>query len=98
MGQSNQLVDEHQFGRLTAAIMSSKAPSSNRSSAVVAGSYKVRPVGALHTLDYRIFLENEQGDRVSPFHDVPLWANEAEGILNMIVEIPRCACIGEARA
>jgi inorganic pyrophosphatase len=26
---------------------------------------------------------------VSPFHDIPLYANEQQTILNMVVEIPR---------
>ena len=26
---------------------------------------------------------------VSPFHDIPLYANETHTILNMIVEVPR---------
>lgn len=31
----------------------------------------------------------QNGGVVSPFHDVPLFADESNGILNMIVEIPR---------
>lgn len=38
--------------------------------------------------DCRERTEGSQGI-VSPFHDVPLYANEAEGVLNMFVEIPR---------
>ena len=26
---------------------------------------------------------------MSPFHDVPLWADKAAGVFNMVVEIPR---------
>lgn len=26
---------------------------------------------------------------VSPFHDIPLWADKEKGIVNMIVEIPK---------
>jgi len=51
--------------------------------------YKARPVGAAHTKEYSVFIENEKGEIVSPFHDIPLFANEAEGILNFVVEIPR---------
>ncbi|WFC98389.1 inorganic diphosphatase [Malassezia yamatoensis] len=51
---------------------------------------KPRQVGALNTLDYRVYLEsNSSGLPLSPFHDVPLYADEANGILNFIVEIPR---------
>ena len=51
--------------------------------------YKTRAVGAANTLDYRVYLEDTDGNVISPFHDVPLFANESGTILNMIVEIPR---------
>lgn len=38
--------------------------------------------------EFRAFLEKD-GKVVSPFHDVPLFANEDKTVLNMIVEIPR---------
>ena len=50
--------------------------------------FGVRKVGALNTLDFRAFIEKD-GTPVSPFHDVPLYANEQQTVLNMIVEIPR---------
>jgi len=56
----------------------SKAPS----------EYKVRHIGAKNTLDYRAFIEKD-GSPVSPFHDIPLYANEQQTVLNMVVEIPR---------
>lgn len=31
----------------------------------------------------------QNGTVISPFHDIPLFANEARTILNMVVEIPR---------
>lgn len=52
------------------------------------GGYSVRKNGAANTLDYRIFIEKD-GVPVSPFHDIPLYANEQQTVLNMIVEIPR---------
>ncbi|EEQ33378.1 inorganic pyrophosphatase [Microsporum canis CBS 113480] len=51
-------------------------------------SYTVRNVGALNTLEWRAFIEKD-GVPVSPFHDIPLYADEKKTILNMIVEIPR---------
>ncbi len=55
-----------------------------------AQDYKTRAVGAPNTLDYRVYLENTKtGLPASPFHDVPLFADESKTILNMIVEIPR---------
>ncbi|KAI8092839.1 inorganic pyrophosphatase [Halteromyces radiatus] len=50
--------------------------------------YQARQVGALNTLDFRLFYEKD-GVPVSPFHDIPLFANEEKTILNMVVEIPR---------
>ena len=52
------------------------------------GEFSVRKVGAPNTLDFRAYLEKD-GTPVSPFHDIPLYANEQQNVLNMIVEIPR---------
>ncbi|CCE61512.1 hypothetical protein TPHA_0A04390 [Tetrapisispora phaffii CBS 4417] len=50
--------------------------------------YTTRQIGAKNTLDYRVFIEQD-GKPVSPFHDIPLYADEENQILNMVVEIPR---------
>ncbi len=39
-------------------------------------------------MEHRVFIEKD-GLPVSAFHDVPLYANDQQTILNMIVEIPR---------
>lgn len=54
----------------------------------MASQYKTRKVGAPNTLEHRIYIEKD-GVPVSPFHDIPLYANEQQTVLNMIVEIPR---------
>jgi len=51
-------------------------------------NYTARKVGAPNTLEHRIYIEKD-GVPVSPFHDIPLYANEQKTLLNMIVEIPR---------
>ena len=51
-------------------------------------AYSVRKVAAPNTLEHRVYIEKD-GVPVSPFHDVPLYANQEQTILNMIVEIPR---------
>ncbi|TKA81362.1 Inorganic pyrophosphatase [Cryomyces minteri] len=51
-------------------------------------AYTARKIGAPNTLEHRIFIEKD-GVPVSPFHDIPLYANEQQTILNMIVEVPR---------
>jgi hypothetical protein len=52
------------------------------------GTYAVRKNGPPNTLEHRIYIEKD-GVPVSPFHDIPLYANEQQTVLNMIVEIPR---------
>lgn len=51
-------------------------------------SYVARKVGQPNTLEHRVYLEKD-GVPVSPFHDIPLYANDEQTVLNMIVEIPR---------
>ena len=51
-------------------------------------AYSVRKVGAANTLEHRVYIEKD-GVPVSPFHDIPLYANQEQTILNMVVEIPR---------
>jgi len=51
--------------------------------------YKNRIIGAQNTLEHRVYFEKNGGGLVSPFHDIPLFADESKQILNMIVEIPR---------
>ncbi|KAH3688572.1 hypothetical protein WICPIJ_000453 [Wickerhamomyces pijperi] len=50
--------------------------------------YTARQIGAKNTLDYKVYVE-EDGKPISPFHDIPLYADESKQILNMVVEIPR---------
>lgn len=52
--------------------------------------YAVREVGAKNSLEYRVFLENGQGQVVSPFHDIPLYPDASNRqIVNFFIEIPR---------
>lgn len=51
-------------------------------------SYTTRKIAAPNTLEHRIFIEKD-GQLVSPWHDIPLYANEQQTVLNMIVEVPR---------
>ncbi|CAG8440683.1 13591_t:CDS:2 [Ambispora gerdemannii] len=50
--------------------------------------YRTRIVGAPNTLDHRVFIERD-GQVISAFHDIPLFANDSKTILNFVVEIPR---------
>lgn len=52
------------------------------------GGYTVRKNAPANTLEHRIYIEKD-GVPISPFHDISLYANEQQTVLNMIVEIPR---------
>ena len=66
----------------------SYASSSSAAVPMAPSQYTTRKVGAPNTLEHRIFIEKD-GVPVSPFHDIPLYANAEQTILNMIVEVPR---------
>ncbi|XP_033743382.1 inorganic pyrophosphatase-like [Pecten maximus] len=52
-------------------------------------SYATVERGCPYTMDYRMFFTNTEGNVISPFHDIPLYASDDHSICNMIVEIPR---------
>lgn len=51
-------------------------------------SYTTVERGALNSTNYRIYFKNDTGP-ISPMHDIPLYADESNKVVNMIVEIPR---------
>jgi inorganic pyrophosphatase len=50
--------------------------------------YETVQRGSLYSLDYRLYFRGPNG-YISPWHDIPLYANAEKKIFNMIVEIPR---------
>ncbi|KLO20594.1 inorganic diphosphatase [Schizopora paradoxa] len=50
--------------------------------------YTPRLVGAQNTFEHRVYVQSGN-NVISPFHDIPLFADQNNGILNMIVEVPR---------
>jgi len=91
--KNSPLLRTSQVARHFSASSASPSSSSTNNSptskpANMASQYKVRKVGAPYTLEHRIYIEKD-GVPVSPFHDIPLYANEQQTILNMVVEIPR---------
>jgi inorganic pyrophosphatase len=52
-------------------------------------SYSVELRGTKYTETFSAFIKDSEGNYVSPFHDIPTWADEAAGIVNMVVEVPR---------
>ena len=73
---------------LSTAAGSSLSSSSTMSYSKQPSEFQARKVGALHTTEFRCYIERD-GTPLSPFHDIPLYANEQQTILNMVVEIPR---------
>jgi len=52
-------------------------------------AYTTKEVGKPETLEYRVFFFAKDGTPVSPFHDIPLWADKAKQIANFVLEIPK---------
>ncbi|XP_041362314.1 inorganic pyrophosphatase-like [Gigantopelta aegis] len=52
-------------------------------------SYSTVERGCRNTLEYRAFFSGPNGKMLSPFHDIPLFANAEKTEYNMVVEIPR---------
>uniref|UniRef100_A0A0K2U319 Inorganic pyrophosphatase n=1 Tax=Lepeophtheirus salmonis TaxID=72036 RepID=A0A0K2U319_LEPSM len=45
--------------------------------------------GTENTLDYRVYLQNNQGKFISPFHDVPMIHDPSKNIFNAVIEVPK---------
>jgi inorganic pyrophosphatase len=54
----------------------------------MASKFTIRKVAAPNTLEHRVYIEKD-GVPISPFHDIPLFADSQQTLLNMVVEIPR---------
>ncbi|KAI0596257.1 inorganic pyrophosphatase [Biscogniauxia sp. FL1348] len=78
----------HRSAQLARHLSTSPASSLTLEESIMASPYTVRKVGAPNTLEHRVYIEKD-GVPVSPFHDIPLYANQEQTILNMVVEIPR---------
>uniref|UniRef100_A0A8C2Q454 inorganic diphosphatase n=1 Tax=Cyprinus carpio TaxID=7962 RepID=A0A8C2Q454_CYPCA len=52
-------------------------------------SFSVEERGRDNTADYRLYFRNAEGKYISPFHDIPIYADEAENIFHAVVEVPR---------
>ncbi|KAM6956716.1 inorganic pyrophosphatase [Aplochiton taeniatus] len=52
-------------------------------------SFPVEERGNRNTLSYRLFFKNAKGKYISPFHDIPMYADEAQNTFHMVVEVPR---------
>lgn len=63
--------------------MSQCSPSVGR-----AFSWAIKEEGAPETLEYRVFFNKDSAAR-SPWHDIPLFADEASNLVNYVNEIPK---------
>ncbi|XP_074648175.1 uncharacterized protein LOC141903774 isoform X2 [Tubulanus polymorphus] len=45
--------------------------------------------GTPYSLEYRVFFKDSQDRIISPFHDIPLFADKENNVFNMVVEVPR---------
>lgn len=52
-------------------------------------SFTIEERGNPNTLSYRVYFKSSDGKYISPFHDIPMYADEAQNIFNMVVEVPR---------
>uniref|UniRef100_A0A1A8PA22 inorganic diphosphatase n=1 Tax=Nothobranchius rachovii TaxID=451742 RepID=A0A1A8PA22_9TELE len=52
-------------------------------------SFSVEERGNPNSLSYRLFFKNAEGKYISPFHDIPIYADESQNIFHMVVEVPR---------
>ncbi|KAM8924082.1 inorganic pyrophosphatase [Pelodytes ibericus] len=52
-------------------------------------AYSTEQRAADNSLEYRLYFKNCKGQYISPFHDIPLYADEEKNIFNMVVEVPR---------
>ncbi|XP_076155048.1 inorganic pyrophosphatase 2, mitochondrial [Alosa pseudoharengus] len=52
-------------------------------------SFTTEERGRPNTQDYRVFFKNSEGKYISPFHDIPIYADEAQNIFNAVIEVPR---------
>lgn len=68
--------------------ISTASPSQQHPDKMSSSPYTLRKVAAPHTLEHRVYIEKD-GVPISAFHDIPLYVNAEQTILNMIVEIPR---------
>ncbi|XP_058262805.1 inorganic pyrophosphatase 2, mitochondrial isoform X2 [Hemibagrus wyckioides] len=52
-------------------------------------SFGTEERGKPNTQDYRVYFKTSDGKYISPFHDIPLYADEAKNIFHAVVEVPR---------
>jgi inorganic pyrophosphatase len=59
-----------------------------KSDSASSSAYTLHKHGRPRTAEFRVFFEKD-GVPLSPFHDIPLHADEEKQVFNMVVEVPR---------
>lgn len=54
----------------------------------VAG-YTIEERGTENTTSFKVFVKDNSGEPISPFHDIPLVANAANKTFHVVIEVPR---------
>ncbi|KAK9942836.1 hypothetical protein M0R45_008484 [Rubus argutus] len=75
------------FTRRAAAAAPSLSRRSLTCRAIYNPEVQIKEEGQPETLDYRVFFVDRSGQKVSPWHDIPL--RSGDGVFNFIVEIPK---------
>nr|QLC27661.1 soluble inorganic pyrophosphatase [Pyrus x bretschneideri] len=75
------------FTRRRVASLSSSSRRSFNCTAIYKPEVQIREEGQPETLDYRLFFVDRSGQKVSPWHDIPLQVGD--GAFNFVVEIPK---------
>ncbi|XP_058128754.1 inorganic pyrophosphatase isoform X2 [Anopheles coustani] len=77
------------FSTPTGRVISCSRSFVHSASNMTASKYQIAERGAPNSTDYRVYFKNENGQSISPLHDIPLYANDAKTVYNMVVEVPR---------
>jgi len=51
--------------------------------------YTIEEKGTENTTSLKVFVKDKSGEPISPFHDIPLVANEAKKTFHVVIEVPR---------
>ncbi|XP_048422309.1 soluble inorganic pyrophosphatase 6, chloroplastic-like, partial [Pyrus x bretschneideri] len=75
------------FTRRRVASLSSSSRRSFNCTATYNPQVQIKEEGQPETLDYRLFFVDRSGQKVLPWHDIPLQVGD--GVFNFVVEIPK---------
>ncbi|CAK8674957.1 unnamed protein product [Clavelina lepadiformis] len=74
--------------QINRVLFSASVTRSLTSSKYLSMAYQIEERGSPNTLEYRMYYKNN-GNYISPFHDIPCCATDNPKTYNMVVEVPR---------